>query len=192
MINLKNIKPDIRSLKDMAGMLYDKDWEKTAPDLELYYMYKGIEEKDGLRYDITVIPSQMLGQEFNKTKGHQHCGNFQELYTVMEGEAIFLMQKEDKGKAEDAFAITARAGQSVIVPSDYSHVTINIGKTDLKTSNWTSEKCISEYREFEKLGGACYYYTKSGWIKNKNYTEVPELRFEEPLKSAPSDLDFLN
>ncbi|MBU0547129.1 glucose-6-phosphate isomerase [Patescibacteria group bacterium] len=192
MTKLQNIKPDIRHLDDMKEMFYDKIWKKTAPNLELYYMYRGIEEKNGLRYDITVIPSQMLGQEFAKTKGHQHLNNFQELYSVLEGEAIFLIQKENDKKVEDVFAVRAQSGESIIIPPGYSHVTINPSKTDLKMSNWVSKKCVSEYKEFEKLAGACYYYTKSGWIKNKNYKEVPELRFEEPLKSALTDLDFLN
>jgi glucose-6-phosphate isomerase len=155
-------------------------------------MYRGIEEKGDLRYDITIIPSQMMGSEFNKTKGHQHCGSFQELYTVLEGEAILLMQKQDGEKIEDVFAVLAKAGQSVIVPSGYGHITINRGETDLKMSNWVSKKCPSQYELFEKLQGACYYFTKLGWIKNKNYEAVPELRFEEPLESVPTDLDFLN
>lgn len=192
MIKLQDLKPDIRYLDDMRNVLNDKNWAAKAPNLELYYMYRGVEEKDNLRYDITVIPSQMLGQEFVKTKGHQHYNNFQEIYTVLEGEAIFLMQKRNDGKIEDVFAVQAQSGQSVIIPSGYGHVTINPGKTELKTSNWVSKKCVGDYEIFEKLAGACYYYTKSGWIKNENYQEVPELRFEEPLKSAPTDLNFLN
>jgi oxalate decarboxylase/phosphoglucose isomerase-like protein (cupin superfamily) len=41
------------------------------------------------------------------------------------------------------------------------------------------------------MQGACYYYTKNGWIKNENYKNVPPLRFEESLKSEPTNLDFL-
>ena len=195
---IKNKKPDIRRLEDMKGVLHSKEWAKKAPNFELYYMYRGIEEKDNLRYDITVIPPRTLGNEFVKTKGHEHCHNFQELYTVLEGEAIFLMQKQqnkETGKIiiiEDVFTVKAKQNESVIVPPGYGHVTINPGNTELKLSNWVSKKCISDYKVFEKLQGACYYYTKSGWIKNKNYAKVPDLRFEEPLKSVPTDLSFLN
>jgi len=73
-------KPNIRYLYDIKEVLYDKDWLKKAPNLELYYMYRGIKEKSGLRYDITIIPGQMLGKEFTKTKGHQHIGKFGEVY----------------------------------------------------------------------------------------------------------------
>jgi glucose-6-phosphate isomerase len=66
---------EIRYLDDMRTVLYDKAWARTAPNFEVYYMERGLEEKDGLRYDITTIPPKMLGQEFVKTKGHYHIGD---------------------------------------------------------------------------------------------------------------------
>ena len=185
------IKPDIRHLSDMKEVIYDKEWLKTAPDLELYYMYRGIDKKDDLRYDITVIPSRMLGEEFVKTKGHEHSDNYGEVYIVLEGEAIYLMQKREDEKIEDVYVVKAEKGDVVIIPPHYSHITINPSKKDLKEANWVSEKCENKYGFFEKKEGACYYYTQKGWVKNKNYKEVPELRFEEPLKSIPEDLSFL-
>jgi oxalate decarboxylase/phosphoglucose isomerase-like protein (cupin superfamily) len=47
------------------------------------------------------------------------------------------------------------------------------------------------YKELLAMKGAGYFYTKSGWKKNKNYKIVPKLRFESPLKQIPSNLDFL-
>lgn len=189
MVNSK--KPQIRYLNDMKEILYDKEWLKTASNAELYYMYRGLEEKDGLRYDIIVIPPRMLGQEFVKTKGHEHSHGFQELYIVLEGEGIYLIQKANDDIVEDVFAVRAKKGQAVIVPPGCGHVTINPSKIELKSANWISKKCQNKYDLFEKMKGACYYYTKSGWVKNKNYKIVPKLRFEQPLKSIPINLDFL-
>ena len=64
-------------------------------------------------------------------------------------------------------------------------------KEDLKTGDWTSKNCKSDYSLFEKLGGACYFYTAGGWIKNGNYKSVPDLRVEEPFKEPPKNLEFL-
>jgi len=185
-------KPDVRYLDEMRELLYDKEWAKKAPNLELYYMYRGIKEKDNLRYDITIIPSRMLGKEFVKTKGHEHIGDFKELYIVLKGEAIYLMQKQKSGRVEDVIIIRAKSGESVIIPAGYGHVTINPSKSELKMANWVSKKCKSNYKIFEKMKGACYYYTTSGWIKNKNYDMIPKLRFEKPIKKIPKDLSFLN
>ena len=185
------LETEIRYLDDMKMVLYDKAWARTAPNSEVYYMERGIEEKDGLRYDITTIPPRMLGQEFVKTKGHYHIGGYQELYIVLEGEGIFLMQKKGEGKIQDVCYVKATKGDRVLVPSFYGHVTINPASKILKMGNWISKECKSDYESIETKGGFSYYYTQAGWIKNKNYEEVPELRFEMPLESMPRNLDFL-
>ncbi|MFH1180964.1 MAG: glucose-6-phosphate isomerase family protein [bacterium] len=182
---------EIRHLNDMKEVLCDQEWAKTAQNFELYYMHRGVKEKDGLRYDITIIPSLMLGKEFGKTKGHEHLGPFQELYIVLKGQALYLIQKTKGSIVEDVYAVKAKKGQAVIVPTSYGHITINPAKKELIEANWTDEKCENIYDLFSKNHGACYYYTKTGWIKNKNYKSVPKLRLEKPLKSMPKNLDFL-
>jgi len=182
---------EVRKLNEIKKVLYDKDWAKTAPDLKLYYMYRGVKEKNNLRYDITVIPARMLGKEFVKTKGHSHEKNYGEIYTVLKGKALYLLQKSKKNKILDVYAIKAKKGESIVVPSGYSHVTINPTIQELKEANWVAKKCKNVYGPFEKMQGACYYYTKSGWTKNKNYATVPVLRYKKPLKKLPENLDFL-
>lgn len=179
MINLKNIKPNIRYLKDMEEVVWDKEWLETTPDdLELYYMYRGVEKKNGLRYDITIIPPRMLGQEFVKTKGHNHP--VKEVYIVLEGEALFLVQKSNGNIAEDVYATKVKKGESINIPVDFYHVVINPSHQELRLGNWISEDCENVYDYLEKMKGACYFYTKQGWIKNDNYKKIPELRFENP------------
>ena len=194
-IDLHNLTPDIRHINDMREVLYDKAWAKNAGNSELYYMYRGIEEKNGIRYDITMVPANMLGQEFVKTKGHYHVGAYQEIYTVLSGEAIYLLQKKQHGsddELEDTYAVTCKKGDVLIIPPDYGHITINPSATEeLKMANWIFGECKSDYSLFEKLQGACYYYTKTGWVKNAHYKSIPELRFEKPLKEVPKNLDFL-
>jgi glucose-6-phosphate isomerase len=189
--DLKNLKPDVRHLDEIRGLLYDKEWEKTAPNFELYYMYRMLDEKNGLRYDITVIPPKMLGSEFAKTKGHNHAGYYGELYIVLEGEGFYLFQKGDENKIEDVCVVKAKKGESIIIPAGYGHVTINPSDKELKMANWVKKEDKGNFSFFEKMQGACYYYTTAGWIKNKNYKSVPELRFGKPLESIPEDLSFL-
>ena len=191
MSKIRNLKPDIRYLDEMRGLLYDRKWAKKARNFELYYMYRGMKKRRGLRYDITIIPPRMLGKEFVKTKGHEHSKNYGEIYIVLKGEAIYLMQKCRGKEIEDVYAVKAKKGEAVIIPPGYGHLTINPSKKNLIEANWCSEKCQNKYELFEKMKGACYFYTKSGWIKNKNYKFVPKLRFEKPLKEMPKSLEFL-
>lgn len=190
-IMVDNKKPEIRFLKDMEKVIYDKKWLKSAPNLEIYYMYRKIKEKNELRYDITVIPPLMLGKEFVKTKGHKHLNNESELYKVLEGKAVFLFQKRKGNSIEDVYTVKTKKGEIVIVPSGYDHATINSAKKTLKLGNWIYKNCKNDYSPIEKRKGLCYFYIKSGWKKNKNYKKVPELRFEKPRKSMPKNLDFL-
>lgn len=174
---------DIRFLEDMKKVLYDQEWAKNASNFELYYMDRGLERKGELRYDITTIPPRMLGKEFVKTKGHEHIGKYGEGYMVLEGEAIYLMQKYKENQVQDIYAVKAKKGDVIIIPPYYGHVSINPSKETLKMANWVSEQCKSCYDLFTEKQGACYYYTKSGWIKNNKYKNIPELRFENPLKN---------
>ena len=175
---------EIRYLYDMKEVIYDQEWLKTAPNLKLYYMYRGLKEKNGLRYDITKIPARMLGKEFVKTKGHEHLSHHGEIYIVLNGEAIYLMQKRRKNTIEDVFAIKAEKGDVAAIPPGYGHIAINPSKKDLIMANWMAKGVKSDYEPIAKMGGVCYYYTTDGWKKNENYAKVPELRFEKPKKSA--------
>jgi glucose-6-phosphate isomerase len=188
---IKGIKPDIRYLNDMKQVLYDRQWAQKAPNTELYYMYRDLKRKNGLRYDITIIPPKMLGKEFVKTKGHYHVGDYGELYIVLKGKAIYLMQKEKNGKILDVYYVRAKKGDSVIIPPGYGHITINPGSKSLKMANWVSLKCCSDYKKILQKKGACYFYTTSGWIKNKNYKRIPKIHFKRPKKSMPKSLKFL-
>jgi glucose-6-phosphate isomerase len=193
-IDLTKLTPDVRKLNDMGEVLADPACKaKNFPDTDLYFMYRGVEQKNGLRYDITIIPAKTLGFEFVKTKGHYHLENWQEVYTVLKGTAIYLLQKKNlDGEIDDVYAVTAKENESIIIPPSYGHVTINPSETEeLKMANWISPDCKVDYLSYEKFQGACYYYTQSGWIKNENYKNAPKLRFEKPLKSLPENLDFL-
>ena len=192
-IDLTKITPDIRHLNDMREVLADKDFAKDSPDLDLYFMYRALEKKGELRYDVTVVPAKIIGNEFNKTKGHYHIGAYPEIYMVLEGTAIYLLQKRnDAGEIEDVYAVEVKKGECAIMPPFYGHITINPSETEeLKMANWISDNCKSDYSLYEKLQGGCYYYLKQGWAKNENYKNIPELRFEESLKEIPQDLEFL-
>jgi len=187
-IDLTKLVPDIRRLDDMRDVLADRTWAQGAENCDLYYMYRGIEENGELRYDVTVIPPLMLGFEYIKTKGHFHASKHSEFYTVLEGEAIYLMQKYD---GSDCYFVKTRAGESVIIPGEYGHITINATDKELKMANWICKNCISEYDSIAQKSGACWFYTVDGWKENSNYDKIPPLREEQPLKEIPDNLDFL-
>lgn len=189
---IQNKKPDVRYLNDMKEVLFDNKWLKSAKNFPVYYMYRGIERKKHLRHDVTKFTHKMLGKEFPKTVGHEHPSGFPELVTALEKEIIFLIQNSKGKTVKDVYAIKAKKGESIIIPPKFAHFTINPTGEELSFENWQDDRGVFLYDYIRKMQGACYYYTKSGWIKNKNYKNVPKLRFEKPLKKMPDTLEFLN
>jgi glucose-6-phosphate isomerase len=212
MIDLKNLKYDVRKLEDIEGVVYDREWLKTAPNLELYYMYRDLAESEldkmriednDLRYDITLFLPVILGKEFNKTLGHDHpivpgtAITYPELYEVLEGEAIFLLQDSDDKEIKDIFAVHAKKGDKIIVLPKYEHLIINPTEKELKTCNWICRTFASNiYKPFRARHGFSYYALKDSstelgtrWIKNENYESIPDLRFEEPNNFYGFDLN---
>ncbi len=196
-MDLSNLTPDIRYLKEMEKVVYDNAWFASADkNMELYSMYRKTKVENGLRYDITIIHPRMFGKEFAKTKGHIHAGFYGEVYMVLEGEGFYLAQKGDQNTIEDVFAMHGKKGDVILIPAGYGHVTINPSSQDLKTANWVAENDKGNFEPFERNQGACYYCLAGddgniSWIKNEHYKNVPPLRFEEPLKEVPKNLDFL-
>jgi glucose-6-phosphate isomerase len=212
MIDLKKIKPDVREVEDMENVIYDKEWLKIAsPKIDLYYMYRDLAENkedrqkiigNDLRYDITVFPPIMLGKEFNKTLGHDHpivpgtSITYPELYEVLEGEAIFLLQDSHDEDIKDVFAVSAKKGDKVIILPNYEHLIINPTDKELKTCNWICRSFGSFiYKPFRARHGFCYYAINdpstpfgTSWIKNENYEKIPDLRFDKPNNFYSFDL----
>jgi glucose-6-phosphate isomerase len=181
-------RPDVRRLYDLNDVICDKAWLAKAENFPLYYMYRDLylskADKDrlmdqDLRYDITIIPPKMLGREYIKTAGHYHpqapgtSVSYPELYEVLEGEALYLLQNKD---LSDAVVIYASAGDRVLVPPDYGHVTVNRSNKTLRMSNFVARSFSSIYEPFKEMGGATYFCTTEGFVENKKYPRIPELR----------------
>ncbi len=188
----RRFKADIRWAEDLKPVLAFP--EELKDNFPAYYMFRDLYYSKSdrerilekrLRFDLTVIPPAKIGGEFIKTFGHYHPpaeGNlsYAEIYEVLSGEAIYLLQKFEDGRITDVIVVEAKAGDKVIIPPNYGHVTINPSNKELRMTNWVCRDFKSDYEPYRRLRGACYYYTEDGWIKNERYGEVPEMRFVKP------------
>ncbi len=188
----RRFKANIRWAEDLKPVLaYPHELKENFPAYymfrDLYYSRADRERilENRLRFDITVIPPRMIGREYIKTFGHYHPEaeggmSYPEMYEVIKGKAIYLLQKRERGKVVDVVAVEAREGDKVIVPPNYGHVTINPSNKELKMANWVCRDFKSDYEPYRRMRGACYYYTEDGWIRNERYEDVPKLRFARP------------
>ena len=190
--------PSIRRLKDISDLLYDKRaLGKMDGDLPIYFMYRDVKRSEdeqvfrsnSVRYDVTVVPPRMIGEEFVKTVGHYHPLieeglTFPEIYQVMQGKAHYLLQKGNDGYISDVILIKAKRGDIVFIPPNYGHITINPSDANLVMANLVSSRFDSLYEQFkEKHGGAYYELAGSRFLKNDNYISVPQLRIVQDQTS---------
>ncbi len=184
-------KPQVRTIDDMRSVLAEPGCTADQP---LYYMYRHLarSEEDRrwlqdhrLSYDITVIPPQILCGEYVKTKGHHHPENpagvgYPEVYEVLEGTGHYLLQTRD---ADDVVLVEASAGDKVLIPPGYGHVTINPSPTRLVMSNLVSTAFSSNYAPYEERRGAAYYEMEDRvFVKNIHYPDAPPVRYCAPVE----------
>lgn len=182
----KELTPSIRRLGDLKGVLVTHGLvnEENKED-PLYYMYRGIGlGKDGafgqmgIRYDITVIPRYKLGREFNKTLGHYHPIaenglSYPEIYEVIKGKALYIFQKRKTASQYLVDLIYAKAGDKVLVPPNYGHITSNIGDETLVMANIQNGQMTADYQSIIKMhGGAVYALDDGEIILNRMYRNI--------------------
>jgi glucose-6-phosphate isomerase len=196
--------PSVRTAEDLKGVLADPGCDCSGP---VYYMYRNVArstedrrwmDERQIRFDITVIPPCDLCGEYIKTKGHYHPDDpsgtgYPEIYEVLAGEAHYLIQTKD---CSDVVMISARAGEIVVVPPGYGHVTINPSRnTVLEMANIVSSRFSSDYLGYESRRGAAYFEMINGkFVKNPAYPEQTTLRLvkaQEPAEGSDAISDPL-
>jgi glucose-6-phosphate isomerase, archaeal len=225
---LEESKPSIRKYEDMKDVFMDP--AATPPFTDLYYMYRGLAfaehrkllEEAGVSYDITILPPGKIGGEFNKTAGHYHAVKpgtpfaYPEVYEVLHGHALFLLQKMDPLFQDlvTVIAMEAKAGEKVVYPPNYGHIIVNVGEDTLVTANYVADKFERMYKQVTDRKGLAYYVVEDGdggykFVKNERYEKHPEVRmltsqFMHNLEimgplpmytigtSSPKSLEFLN
>ncbi|MEM0111158.1 MAG: glucose-6-phosphate isomerase family protein [Candidatus Parvarchaeota archaeon] len=214
--------PDIRRLSEMSDVLFNRtfinDSNKNDP---LYYMFRGVGfgknssvfEAHTIRYDITALDHYDLGGEFNKTLGHYHPVaekglSFPELYEVLYGEVLYILQRVNPDNSYDVRLVHAKAGDRVIMLPNYGHITVNVGSGILIEANLVNSTFQSNYEPIkQKRGGAVYVLTNNNIAMNRNYNDVkvdyseaakiPSLDYSKPTiydeyVGHPEHFEFLN
>ncbi len=179
-------------LRDLEPVLYDSEYYRRnlLSEMPVYLVYRDwCDGEDGetlrrygLRYDVTVLPPSLLGEEYVKTIGHHHlhCEDFGcvEILEVLEGEAYFLVQKQNEGVVDDLSLLIVKKGEKVLIPPDRGHVVINASPRNLFVGSLVSRACVDFHDEFMANKGAAFYVlTKGRLVKNPRYSWVPAVRF---------------
>ena len=180
-----------RTIDEMRDVLADPGCTYDQP---LYFMYRDLAKNDDdrrwlhehhIRYDITVISSGTLCGEYIKTKGHYHTENpagvlYPEIYEVLAGTGHYLIQTRE---VDDVVMIVGSAGDKILIPPGYGHVTINPSNEDLVMANLVSTEFSSNYAPYAEMQGAAYYEMEGGaLVKNPRYPDAPPVRHCDPVE----------
>ncbi len=187
--------PSIRSVHELSGVFLEEP--KLVCNDAAYFMYrgvynvsdKGIFEKNNIRYDTTVIPPRKVGNEFIKTLGHRH--NCAEVYEVLNGKAIYLMQNE-----EEAISTEINLFGFMYILRNHDHITINPFDEVLVMSNIVKEDVKSDYEIIKSKKGMSFFFMEDNhekkFIRNKNYKEMMlKIKEQSNFLSVPLYSAFL-
>ena len=200
-------------VKQMIGLFAD---EKNLDLSEkVYDVYRGIrypEDEDLLnkkdfRYDITIIMDGSVNGECKKTSGHFHGFNSQrtntypEVYEVIHGSALYVLQKGENFEhdfeniiLQDVVLAVVEAGQSIIIPPNYGHCSINIGQGSMVFSNLAYVSCPVHYDAVQHYHGMSYYVVnddnKIEAKLNDRYANVPKAKFARVKENKHLGIQF--
>ena len=140
-----------------------------------------------MRWDITVVPPAVIGNEFTKTKGHHHKGI--EIYEVLYGEALYIFENK-----KEFLVYHAKAGSRVYVPYEFWHITINYTNKILIMANLMPEGVKPNYEDVEKKHGMAYYYIKGNkFVPNSSYKNLPKIiKLKAKKFKTPIYWEFVN
>jgi oxalate decarboxylase/phosphoglucose isomerase-like protein (cupin superfamily) len=180
----------VRRHEEMKDVLFDP--KADGPEIH-YYMIRGGRDKT----NITIWESGNVGGEYIKTYGHYHVGDIEEIYRIVGGEGIILLQKRKidhngipiDDEIETFTAIKVKTGDCIFIPSEFGHILANIGKTWLVTIDNSPLRLTDDaqfpshanYDSIKRMHGLSYYIIDDNGriklIKNTNYKFVPEIQW---------------
>jgi len=122
----------VRHLSDMTGFFTDKHATEIILSDDNPVVYKfwevAYEGSDrGLSFGITRIYPGRVGREYHMTKGHFHTTDGDEIYVVMRGRGLLLLQT----RGGEAQAVDMVPGSMCYVPGGWAHRTVNTGDDEL-------------------------------------------------------------
>jgi glucose-6-phosphate isomerase, archaeal len=170
-----------------------------------YEMFNGVfavKDQDKLKalpvsYELTLFPAMKIGREYVKTLGHIHKPDprsgidHPEICEVVFGRAHFLFMKlnPDCASAAEAFFVDVRAGEKIIIPPGYEHLTINPGPGPMLFSDVVSREVGGNYERMKTARGAVYLEVDGNglptFFPNPQYHSHPTLR-QVQVKEFPA------
>ena len=145
--------------------------------------HRALLEKMNLLYGVVMFAAGRLGEEPIRSQGHIHrtsslslCST-PEVYEIWEGEGVIYMQENGDDDPGRCFAVSAKAGEVVIVPPGWTHATISANPTiPLVFGAWCDRQYGFEYEKVRTHKGIAWFPLFDGdgklkWEPNSHYNK---------------------
>ena len=176
-----------RSFQEVQG-LYQSSVE-NPPELayRLYYAVRRPEdaavfEQQRVRFDLTLFPPFQIAGEHNKTLGHIHPTEaksglgYPEVYQMVHGTGAWLLWQMDSRTRQvtQTLLVQALAGDTLVIPPGWYHLTINTGNTHMLLSNLVCPDFTPDYQLPKTMQGGPVYLKAAG---QDGWKTVPNMRY---------------
>lgn len=131
--------------------------------------------------NVTILTPGLNGDEYNKTYGHFHNYVGIEIYHVVYGQGVLMMQRNDEaGEAKEVKIVSLRPGMNVEIPNGYGHALYNVGKTYLVViDNSPNTPNAHNFESVKEKHGLAYYIVDKrgevGFEPNPHYKLHPQI-----------------
>jgi len=137
-------KKSIVRLKDMSRFFYDKKAVRKAGNPLIYKVL--VKKSKRINCGLTLLQPGTIGREFFMTRGHYHKPPAAEVYVLLKGRGLLLIQNKDFKCVE------MKLNKVYFIPQGYAHRTVNIGPSELLLLAIYPTKARHDYSKISKSG----------------------------------------
>src|SRR5581483_3809594 len=177
-----------RSLEAMRPVLQNP--QAFGPD-PVYWVFSNLTKNQWANLTIIALgffstDLVAVNGELPKTFGHYHTKQVNEIYHLIEGEGILLLQKKHfdgetwvPEMVDQVVLVKAKAGDELLIKPEWGHAWVNVGSVPLLSyDNWREGHVPEDYAMIEKLKGMAFYLIWNNnqlqFIPNPNYKNPPQ------------------
>jgi glucose-6-phosphate isomerase len=161
-------------LRDLEGVFADADAFSAAvaedPERLVYEVYDHRSElrAGDLIFGTSILEPGAIGREFHLTRGHLHeHADRSEIYVCLAGHGVLLMETVEG----ESRAVELRPGQTLYVPGDWIHRSVNVGGERFVTQFCYPADSGQDYGIIERSGGMRELVVQApggGWTTEPN------------------------
>ncbi len=155
-----------------------------------YSIFRGVDRKSllkrkNLQFDMVVIPQNLAGIEYVKTKG-MNIGDFPVLLEVVQGYATLIMQTAECTSVEGemkAVVIKLKRGEKYVIPPKTDFIFVNTRQSSSIVAMFYSAKATFETKFDRTRGSSLYIIRKNARqeiVQNPYFRNVNRVRACRP------------